>query len=103
MSQKDAQVQKAKQLHDAIQQMTEQTETLEAELAQLAAEKAQVDNDLVAATNRARDLQAQLPQKATGRADVTSDARATSWALKGSLTRSRSGPNAQSKLQKLQT
>ncbi|CAE7671664.1 Fndc3a [Symbiodinium sp. CCMP2592] len=64
MSQKDAQVQKAKALHDAIRQMTEQTETLEAELSKLAAEKGQVEADLAASASRARELQAQLPQKA---------------------------------------
>ena len=48
----------------AIRQMTEQTETLEAELSKLAAEKAQVEADLAASANRARELQAQLPQKA---------------------------------------
>ena len=44
--------------------MTEQTETLEAELSKLAAEKAQVEADLATSANRARELQAQLPQKA---------------------------------------
>ena len=64
MSQKDAQVAKAKELHGAIQQMTEKTEALEAELKALAEEKTQIERDLNVCASRAQALQAQLPQKA---------------------------------------
>mmetsp|Transcript_92463 Transcript_92463/g.220020 ORF Transcript_92463/g.220020 Transcript_92463/m.220020 type:complete len:98 (-) Transcript_92463:68-361(-) len=63
MSQKDLQVQKAKQLHDSIQKMTEETEKLEAEVKQLAEEKGQAEKELAAATARIQEIQGSLPQK----------------------------------------
>lgn len=63
MSQKDAQVQKAKQLHDAIEKMTEDTERLEAEVKKLGEEKVAVEKDLAFRLQRIKEIESGMPQK----------------------------------------
>eukprot|EP00451_Oxyrrhis_marina_P003668 CAMPEP_0204264924 /NCGR_PEP_ID=MMETSP0468-20130131/9342_1 /ASSEMBLY_ACC=CAM_ASM_000383 /TAXON_ID=2969 /ORGANISM="Oxyrrhis marina" /LENGTH=98 /DNA_ID=CAMNT_0051239837 /DNA_START=57 /DNA_END=353 /DNA_ORIENTATION=+ len=56
-SQRDAQVEQAKQLHQHIQEMTEKVETLEGQIGNLDKEKTQIQEQLQALNSRLGEVQ----------------------------------------------